>query len=83
MKLQKWGNSAAIRIPKDMLCTLGLQVGDELEMLVNGHSIVIRATTRPRYHLADLLAEMSNGEQMRVDGWEDMENVGLELPESK
>jgi len=30
MKLQKWGNSAAVRLPKEIISQLGLEIGDEL-----------------------------------------------------
>ncbi len=32
MKIAKWGNSLAIRIPKDVADALGLAVGDEVEL---------------------------------------------------
>jgi antitoxin MazE len=32
MKVAKWGNSLAIRIPKDVAETLGIKEGDEVEL---------------------------------------------------
>jgi antitoxin MazE len=32
MKIAKWGNSMAIRIPKDVADALGLSLGDEVEL---------------------------------------------------
>jgi antitoxin MazE len=32
MKVAKWGNSLAIRIPKDVVEALGLRNGDEVEL---------------------------------------------------
>ena len=32
MKIAKWGNSMAIRIPKDVAEELGLSLGDEVEL---------------------------------------------------
>lgn len=32
MKVAKWGNSLAIRIPKDVVQSLGLEEGDEVEL---------------------------------------------------
>mgnify|MGYP003583876165 FL=1 len=78
MKLQKWGNSAAVRVPKDILNKLGLQIGDELETEIRGQSIVIKAAKRPRYNLADLISEMPEGAP-RVEGWEEMPDVGKEV----
>ncbi|MFL6843890.1 MAG: AbrB/MazE/SpoVT family DNA-binding domain-containing protein [Allosphingosinicella sp.] len=32
MKVAKWGNSLAVRIPKDVADELGLSLGDEIEL---------------------------------------------------
>jgi antitoxin MazE len=32
MKIAKWGNSMAVRIPKDVADELGLSLGDEVEL---------------------------------------------------
>jgi antitoxin MazE len=32
MKVAKWGNSLAIRIPKDVAATLGISEGDEVQL---------------------------------------------------
>ncbi|KPN72651.1 MULTISPECIES: AbrB/MazE/SpoVT family DNA-binding domain-containing protein [Neisseria] len=80
MKLQKWGNSAAVRFPKEIISQLGLQIGDELQTEVKGQTIVIKAVKRPRYKLSELLAEMQDGAP-RVKGWEEMPDVGKEIAE--
>jgi antitoxin MazE len=33
MHVAKWGNSLAVRLPKALVETLGLKVGDEVELL--------------------------------------------------
>lgn len=78
MKLQKWGNSAAVRFPKEIISQLGLEIGDELETEIQGQTIVIKAVKRPKYKLSDLLAEMPNGIP-RVEGWDEMPDVGMEV----
>jgi len=42
-----------------------------------GYPITVETPTRPRYKLADLMAEMSEG-LPRVEGWDEMPPVGLE-----
>jgi antitoxin MazE len=32
MKIARWGNSMAVRIPKDVMDELGLSLGDEIEL---------------------------------------------------
>ncbi|MCF7520940.1 AbrB/MazE/SpoVT family DNA-binding domain-containing protein [Neisseria sp. ZJ106] len=80
MKLQKWGNSAAVRFPKEIISQLGLKIGDELETQAQGDTIVIRAAKRRRYTLAQLLAETPETAP-RVAGWEEMAEVGKEVAE--
>ena len=38
-KISKWGNSAAIRLPSDILKFLSLHVGDSIEILKKENSI--------------------------------------------
>ena len=78
MKLQKWGNSAAVRFPKEIISQLGLEIGDELETEIQGQTIVIKAAKRLKYKLSDLLAEMPDGIP-RVEGWDEMPDVGMEV----
>lgn len=80
MKLQKWGNSAAVRFPKEIVNQLGLSIGDELQTKIEGDTIVIKAAKRPRYTLSDLLAEMPDGAP-RAEGWDEMPDVGREVAE--
>jgi antitoxin MazE len=62
MKLQiaKWGNSAAIRLPKAVLELLDVEPGSELELTVVGKTLkLVPATAQKRFPtLADLVAEM-------------------------
>ena len=78
MKLQKWGNSAAVRLPKEIISQLGLEIGDEQETEIQGQTIVIKAAKRLKYKLSDLLAEMPDGIP-RVEGWDKMSDIGMEV----
>ncbi len=47
MKVAKWGNSLAVRIPKDVVNELGLDEGDEVELRrADGVRIEIRKVSR-------------------------------------
>ena len=46
--IQKWGNSQAVRLPKPILETLSLKENDQVEIIAESNSIVIRKTTRRR-----------------------------------
>jgi len=59
--LQQWGNSQGIRVPKSCLETLGLHVGDEIEMAVKGNRIELRPARRAirgRHRIEALVARM-------------------------
>ena len=38
-KISKWGNSAAIRLPSDILKFLSLHIGDSIELLKKENSV--------------------------------------------
>ncbi len=50
----RWGNSLALRLPKNLAADAKLREGAAVEMRVEGESLVVRAA-RPRYRLKDLL----------------------------
>ena len=41
VKLQKWGNSEGIRIPSNIIKSLGLKANDKLELEIEDDKIVI------------------------------------------
>lgn len=48
MKVAKWGNSLAVRLPAEVADALSLRVGDELEVRTKGYSRLelVRRMTR-------------------------------------
>ena len=42
MQLAKWGNSFAVRLPKEMVETLELKLGEELDARIQAGSLRIR-----------------------------------------
>ena len=46
--IQKWGNSQAVRLPKPILESLFLQENDQVEIIAESDSIIIRKATRRR-----------------------------------
>ncbi|MBI3150428.1 MAG: AbrB/MazE/SpoVT family DNA-binding domain-containing protein [Betaproteobacteria bacterium] len=53
--IQKWGNSAAVRLPATMLKEVNLAPGERVEIKSEDGRIVI-TPLKTRYRLADLLA---------------------------
>ena len=57
-KVQKWGNSLAVRIPKAFAIEVGLEQDVEVEVSVREGAVVV-APLKPSYKLAELLAGVS------------------------
>ncbi len=55
-RIQKWGNSLAVRIPKPIAAQLGLANHSSVEFSLRGTELVITPVKRPDLKLADLLA---------------------------
>ena len=77
-RIQKWGNSLAIRIPKSFAAEVGLDQDSEVELsLLDGKLILMPITPQP-VPLAALLAqitddnlhsEVSTGDAVGNEGW--------------
>ena len=55
--ISKWGNSAALRLPKNMLEKLSLQIGDQVNLVQKGNTVVIEPC---KPSLDDLLAKVTH-----------------------
>lgn len=55
-RVQKWGNSLALRIPKPFAEAAGLTADSPVEIRVEDGQLVIRPVARPDLTLDDLLA---------------------------
>ena len=63
-RIQTWGNSQGVRIPKVLLDESGLSVNDEVEMSVEGNVIVLKKTeAKPHVSLQERL-EMFYGKPL-------------------
>ena len=60
-KVQKWGNSQGLRLPRRILDLAGIGVGDDVEITVSDHEIVVKKVDRPKYDLAELVARIPTG----------------------
>ena len=68
-KVQKWGNSLAVRIPKNVAEELHLHTNSEIEMILEDQTLVIRAISHPQYDLDELLAEVTPENLHREIDW--------------
>ena len=70
-KIQKWGNSQGLRIAKNLLSDVQLDVGDEVDISVkDGIMIVAPAKKiRGRHNLEDLVARIPKSYQRGEIDW--------------
>jgi antitoxin MazE len=55
-RVQKWGNSLGVRIPRGLADELGLGAGTEVSLTAKDGELVLRPSLPSRLRLADLLA---------------------------
>jgi antitoxin MazE len=77
-RIQKWGNSLAIRIPKSFAAEVGLDQDSVVELSLLDGKLILMPITRQPVLLAALLAqitddnlhsEVSTGEAVGNEGW--------------
>lgn len=77
-KVQKWGNSLAVRIPRSVVEDTQLSSGKTVHLAVRDGQIVIAPIRQQRYRLSDLLrkvttrnrhAEVTSGNTVGQEVW--------------
>jgi antitoxin MazE len=59
-RIQRWGNSLALRIPKSFASEAGIQKETPIELTVSDGKLVITPLVEPRFILKELLAKINN-----------------------
>ncbi len=59
-RIQKWGNSQGLRLPKHLLEAIDLATGDDVEIIAENNQIVIKpiANIKNHFNIADLVADI-------------------------
>ena len=77
-RIQKWGNSLGLRIPKAFAEQAGVEAGSAVDLALEDGDLVIRPTRAPKYDLAALLrgitdenvhAEVETGRPVGREVW--------------
>ena len=55
-RVQKWGNSLGLRIPRGLADELGLGVGTEVSLTAKDGELILKPSLPSRLRLGDLLA---------------------------
>jgi antitoxin MazE len=68
LKIQKWGNSLAVRIPSFVARKAGFQAGQPVRMSIQDSAVLVSPTGKPELTLAQKLAlfdpQLHGGEAM-------------------
>lgn len=70
-KLQRWGNSQGIRIPKQLLSIAAFKEGDEIEIVAEYDKIIIRHPEKPikKYKIEELFANYGIDSKPMEEDW--------------
>jgi antitoxin MazE len=77
-KIQKWGNSLGLRIPKSFAKQTGVRAGSTVDISIDDGRLVIRAIKKGPYKLEDLLSgvdkdnlhdEIETGDAVGREAW--------------
>jgi len=70
-KIQKWGNSQGIRIPKNLLKNTQIQIGEEVDIIAQVGKIIIKSTNKihGRYSIDELVKKMPVEYNLTEENW--------------
>jgi antitoxin MazE len=58
-KIQRWGNSLGLRIPRALAADVGVKAGAEVEVSVRDGELVVKPARRARYRLEELVRKIT------------------------
>jgi len=70
-KLQKWGNSQGVRLPKYLLAQASFEEGDDIEITAESGKIILRPVQKPLkgYRIEELFAEYEPDTSLTKEDW--------------
>lgn len=57
-KIQKWGNSLGLRIPKSFAEEVSVEAGSTVDITVDRGRLIVRLARHPTYRLEDLVVRI-------------------------
>jgi antitoxin MazE len=58
-RIQKWGHSLAVRIPRPFADEAGMVAGTEVDLSLSGRRLVVAPVAKPRFTLEQLLRKVT------------------------
>lgn len=79
LSVQKWGNSAAVRLPIELLGILKVSLGDKLSVNIQPEGVLLKAAY-PKYSLTELIAQCDTSAPDSADmhSWGKVNPIGRE-----
>jgi antitoxin MazE len=77
-KIQRWGNSLGLRIPRSFAEEAGVAAGSEVDLSIQDGDLIVKPARRKTYRLKDLLrkvtaknihAEVETGASVGREAW--------------
>ncbi len=68
-RVSKWGNSLAIRIPRDVAKQAKLSEGDSVALALDGNGAIMLLPTRRRSALSELVSQINPKNRHRETDW--------------
>lgn len=70
-KVQKWGNSQGIRIPKKLLENSNIKVGEEVDITVQKGKIIVESSKKihGKYDIRELVNKMPKDYEPKEEDW--------------
>lgn len=66
-RVQRWGNSLAIRIPRTYASDLGVREGSEVELTLDGRALIVTPSTVPTLDaLLDGITDANRHEELDI-----------------
>jgi antitoxin MazE len=68
-KVKKWGNSLAVRLPKDLSDRLNLLAESPVSLKLVGQQLMIKPIKRPKTSLASLVKKINSQNRQEFVNW--------------
>ena len=59
-RIQKWGKSLGLRIPRSFAEEAGVEAGSEVDLSIRRGDLIVKPVRRKEYRLKDLLRQMTS-----------------------
>jgi antitoxin MazE len=68
-KIQKWGNSLALRLPKVLADEVEIGEGTQVELIRAGEGLLLKPKRKRRYRLSELVAGITKNNVHQETPW--------------